>query len=147
MSVSAAIDLELSTSSDRVSAKKVLMTLHDFGWSFDDHGNVSYLPVGDQDDFDWQSEKMSVENLLEIVEAKEQRGELIGVTITWKDTGIGGQLLLQSDGTMTFSITVNRKCIDEETRITDVNWYLMRLLLPLNQNGFYVAFFQFSEHV
>ncbi|MBN2908792.1 hypothetical protein JQC72_04550 [Polycladomyces sp. WAk] len=54
MSVSASIDIHLvSRNGERMSTVKVVQTLLDDGWTLDDHGQVSYLPVGDRDDFDF----------------------------------------------------------------------------------------------
>lgn len=145
MAVLASIDVNLITSFGRVSTKKVLMSLYDFGWSFDDHGKVSYLPIGDEDNFSWKSEQMSTEDLLEIIELKEKMSEVNGVTMTWKNTGIGGDFLFWTDGNISINLTVNRKLIDDEIKITDVNWYLTKLLPPLKQNDVYISSFRYEE--
>ncbi|WP_164824289.1 hypothetical protein, partial [Paenibacillus elgii] len=47
-----------------------------------------------KDDFDWQQDEIKKVNLIEIVEEKEQNGEIIGVTLIWGESGVGGDFLL-----------------------------------------------------
>jgi len=133
-----------------MSPVKVVQTLLDNGWTLNDHGQVSYLLVGDRDDFDWQRQRIEMATLMEVLKQKEQRGELIGVVMTWKDTGIGGNFLIRNDGWVSVNLSINRKCIDRSEdigAITDVNWYLIRLLPAFQRNGLLVQSFSYEEHV
>ena len=66
---------------NRVTASKVtiIQKLLDFGWTFNDYGKVSYLPIGDEDNFNWHIDDISVEKLMMILKEKEKRNEIIGI--------------------------------------------------------------------
>lgn len=145
MSVSASIDIRLGNRKDvPISKTQLIKQLLDFGWTLNDCGEVSYLPIGDEDRFDWQRENISTESLMVTLGEKEKRGELIGVAMTWKDTGIGGAFLLMENGEVSVCLTNNRKSLEG---ITDVNWYLAKLLPAFSQNNLIVESFSYEEHL
>ena len=54
MSVQASIDIEFANlSQNPKSPTDIIKMLLDGGWTLNDNGGISYLPVGDNDDFDW----------------------------------------------------------------------------------------------
>jgi len=132
ISVSASIDISLAT---QISRMKILQQLVELGWSYDDNGRVTYLPIGDNDDFNWQSECISVERLLEILSEKDTRGELIGVVLTWENSNIGGHFLLRRNGTITISLNINRRVINtvSSSKLTDITWYITRIVPVFDQ--------------
>ncbi|WP_144687022.1 hypothetical protein [Acetivibrio clariflavus] len=93
-------------------------------------GKVSFLPLGDNDDYDWQSEEIDLEQLMDIIDKKEKQNEVIGVILYWDKSSIGMQLLIWNSGKLPFILTINRKILNDNTEInvTDVNWYLERIL-------------------
>lgn len=141
MSVSASIDIGLSKNHGKQkSAVEIIKELVKFGWNLVHDEYVSYLPIGDKDDFNWQAEKsMRFETLTKIIEAKEQAEEIVGIIMTWKNTDIGGTFLFwpPKDKLDTFSmnININRKTISlsDNYAITDFQWYIPKLLVPLNK--------------
>lgn len=61
MSASASIDIRLGNRKDVPMSKvQLIKLLLGFGWTLNDCGEVSYLPVGDEERFDWQRESKSV---------------------------------------------------------------------------------------
>lgn len=86
MSVSISIEISLSK---QISRMTILRKLEDFGWSYNDQGKVTYLPIGDDNDFNWRSKSIPLEELLKILVIKDNKRELIGVAMTWKDTDVG----------------------------------------------------------
>ncbi|NLW48571.1 MAG: hypothetical protein GXY86_14740 [Firmicutes bacterium] len=146
MSTSASINIRLNC--EYVSPTKIINIFLDNGWTFNDNGFISYLPIGDNDDFNWQSKNIDKDYLIKILAKKEQKKELIGVVITWKDTEIGGQLLIWDKGDISISLTLNRKLIDTDKsdRITDVNWYLKRILPIFPVNNLDIESFCYEEH-
>ncbi|MBD3231043.1 hypothetical protein GF322_00070 [Candidatus Dependentiae bacterium] len=144
MSVSANIDIHLATKKSTIEIIKILT---DSGWNIFHNGYIEYLPLGDKDDFDWQTEKISIEHLMKILQAKQNANEVIGIIMTWKDTGIGGTFLFwTSEKYETFSlgIGIERQKIEliDDYEITNFQWYLPKLLLPLNAD-----YFSFYEHI
>ncbi|WP_337034591.1 hypothetical protein [Paenibacillus illinoisensis] len=143
MSISSSIEIALSKP---VARMIILQKLEEFGWSYNDHGKVTFLPVGDVDDFDWQHECIPLEELFKILAEKDNQKELIGVVMTWRDTNIGGTFLVRENGTIIMSPDINRRILNVESynKITDINWYMTKLVPvfgPLLESIFY------EEHV
>ncbi len=148
MSVSAHINIDLTEyTGTPISSVDKIKALLDYGWTLNDHGLISYLPIGDKDDFNWQRESISEEALLNIVKSKEKAGEIIGVSITWNNSNIGGDLLIFEDGTLSLSACINRQefVTKDEYKITDVNWYLERLLPAFKQKNWYIESHSYEE--
>ena len=135
MSHAAGINITISSSTK--SILELIEVLLNNGWSVKDHGHISYLPLGDEDAFNWQH--IAIEAWLKIVEIfkqKEKNRELIGLVMTWKDTNIGGEFLFFPDGQLlAVSWGVNRKVLKHCADFTDHSWYLTRVLAPLLQEG------------
>ena len=69
------------------------------GWSVNDHNHISYISLGDKDEFNWQHAMLaSWPAIAEILKRKNESHELIGLVMTWKDTAIGGEFLVFPDG-------------------------------------------------
>jgi hypothetical protein len=150
MSNTAALEIKLvKYNSTEILPSDVIQKLLTCGWTLNDGGKVSYLPLGDIDEYNWQSEIMDKNIFMKIAFEKEQRKEIVGVVLTWMDTGVGGAVLIWNDGNMIFDLNINRRIIDGigENRITDFNWYIVKLLPALNQNGLIVESYKFSERV
>ncbi|WP_339235603.1 hypothetical protein MKX40_20470 [Paenibacillus sp. FSL R5-0517] len=132
MSVSISIEISLSK---QISRMTILRKLEDFGWSYNDQGKVTYLPIGDDNEFNWQRKSIPLEELLKILVIKDNQRELIGVAMTWKDTDVGGTFLIEENGTILMSPDINRKVLDVESynKITDVNWYVTKLIPVFGQ--------------
>ncbi|WP_145326110.1 hypothetical protein [Paenibacillus xylanexedens] len=132
MSVSASIEISLSK---QISRMTILRKLEEFGWSYNDQGKVTFLPIGDEDDFNWQRKCIPTDELLKILAIKDNQGELIGVAMTWKDTNIGGTFLIKKNGTILMSPDINRKVLDVESynKVTDINWYTTKLVPVFGQ--------------
>ena len=161
MSVEASISIRIkNTKTQKLATQtEILEILINNGWkAIYPSGYVLYLPVGDKDMFDWQEEKINIPSLMKIVKKKEKTNELIGIGLIWQDSEIGGNVLLRHEKdmsekkiytSMSFSLGGERKMLMNEDgfEITDVNWYLQRLLPALNQEGFTVEFFKYQEHI
>jgi len=145
MSVDASIDLRIVKykTGAVISPTETLKILLSNGWRvITDNGEAFYKSLnvnGDDDISNWTIGKITLPELMKIFEEKEQRGELIGVTINWQNTLIGGGVLLYGEKemrqknihtSMTFSLDSDRQLIPgiDPFEITDVNWYLTKLL-------------------
>lgn len=147
MSISASIDVKLKEREGNiVSPMLIIKKLLHYGWTFNDSGRVSYLPLGDSDNYDWQFENIDTQSLIAILDEKEKKGEVIGVSMTWKETNIGGSFLFFKNGEVSISLIINRKLLDN-MRHTDVSWYLKRLLPVFNQeDGIELQRFSYEEY-
>lgn len=138
-----------------VSAEKVIRLLARHSWLFVRDGYVSYFPIGD-DDFNWTSEKGSLDSLLENISSKEERGELAGTFMTWQNSDIGGDLLIRKempdqqipDMPVLFSISSDRqtRISPQNFILTDVNWYLEKLIPAFTTETTYVEAFSFDQY-
>ena len=70
--------------------------------------------------------------------------EVIGFSITWADTNIGGQVLFFPNFEFSFSITINIKNFDKD--IVDDNWYLIKLLPIFDKNGILYNSIRYQEY-
>jgi hypothetical protein len=150
MSISVSIDITLKKSEiEMVSPIKVIETFLRNGWKIRSNEKVTYLPIGDDDNFDWQTECISDEMLDKILRKKEEAGEIIGLAIMWKDTNVGGTLLIWNDCGISFNPSINRKVLKEGTssNFTDVSWYLEKLIPVFNARNFTIEKLSFEQHI
>lgn len=143
MSVSSTLDIQLLLDENH-TALGVVESFLESGWNFNYEGSAFYLPLGDIDDFDWQCIDISDHELLNIIKQKEEQGELIGVGMLWRDTGIGGEFLVRANGLVSIVISINKMVTDYD--ITDISWYLDRTLPLLKDKGFKVVSVIFTEY-
>ena len=160
MSLEASIDLRIVQYPSRnvASPSKILQKLIGGGWVLQHNGYIFYLPIGDNDMFDWTENKMDIVSFMKIVEEKEQGNELIGIRLMWQNTQIGGNFLLRTYERMLkttiydnllFSLGADRKMLgfNEAGNITDVSWYLPNLLPIFNEGDTFVEHFTYDEHI
>ncbi len=64
------------------------------------------------------------------------------------DTDVGGDVLVRNDGSMSFIVDVNRKLMEDVGihRITDINWYLIKLIPALNVDLLRVESYTVNEY-
>jgi hypothetical protein len=133
MSISASLEFAFS---DSFEVTGLIHCLLDGGWVYDDHGSISYLPLGDDDSFDWRrSDLSSWSEVISLVDQKARSNELVGIVLTWRDTLIGGEFLFYPDlRSVSVCLTVNRKIINADC--TDFSWYLEKINTPLTKGGY-----------
>ena len=139
MSHAAGINISLFS-----STKNILELIEVFlnnDWSVKDHDHISYLPLGDEDTFNWQHIAIAAwPKIVEVLKQKEKNRELIGLVMTWKEANIGGEFLFFPDGQrLAVSWSVNRKALKYCADFTDHSWYLTRVLAPLLKEGIVIA--------
>lgn len=162
MSIESSIDLRIVhvKFGTILSPMDTLKILLDNGWNIvSNTGEAFYkMPNGDDEMLDWTIKKIELSALMEIFKKKEQNGELIGVMMNWQNTEIGGELLLRTEKyvtennintPMSFCLSSDRKILADygDFKITDVNWYLERLLPIFNQGDTIVEYITYDEHI
>lgn len=145
MSIAASIDITLSKNLGNTDSVRIIEALLDYGWSIENEGFVSYLPYGDKEDFEWVLEKISRHVFFNEIAKKERAGELIGVVLFWGASGIGGDLLIQKNGVVSFAASINRVEL-RGSSITDASWYIERLLFAFTARDFAIESYVFSHH-
>jgi len=135
VSVSASISCTIHKHNAKTTWVEIIKFLLLKGWSINDHGKMSFLPVSDGGNYDWKREPIDEKKLLTLLNKKERLGEPLGICITWEDSNIGGSLQTLNETEFLFCITINRKTIsfNDGGSITDVNWYLLKLNAILSQ--------------
>lgn len=144
MSITSSIDFTIA---DSVNATPtyIIDILHKQGWEFDLDSKKEYLPVGDNEEYDWQIEKLSNSALWKILKEKEYNCETIGIVMTWKSSEIGGSFHFWSQNSFSMIININKKITLEGE--TDVNWYINKIIPLLKRANLIIESFVFSEHI
>jgi hypothetical protein len=148
MSVQASLDLNFQDYDKAITPINLITLLLNNGWSLNDNGRISYLPIGDNYDFDWIiSSQISKDELMMMLEEKEKRNELIGIVLTWKNTNIGGSILFYPSDKISFVFNINRRILHglDNFKMTDFNWYLSRILPIFNKNNIPLKSFVIDE--
>lgn len=148
MSIQASIEIEfLNLPQNYNSSVDLIKLLINSGWTLNDNGGISYLPEGDNDNFDWVLwSKISQVELMNILEKKETKKELVGVVLTWQYTNIGGSVLFYANG-ISFILNRDRKILYglHDFKMTDANWYVSRLIPIFCNNNISIKSFTFDE--
>lgn len=119
---------------DKVPIISIVEKLNKSNWLLNDNGKISYLPLNDDDNFDWESVSLEEkEDVLEIISEKEKQSELIGLVFTWDNTQIGGQFLF-SNNIFSLIPSLNRQKMSN-SNLTNRSWYLERLV-PFLKDSF-----------
>ena len=112
------------------SIADVLKIFQQIGWYiYNPQGKVEYLPIGDDDKYDWQCDEISERELYNIVSKKTARKEQIGVNLFYCNGTEGISLLAYNTSQILLSIAINRKTI--KGRYTDMSWYLENIIYRL----------------
>lgn len=133
---------------DNPSIKRLICLFGEIGWKLLDEDNkITYLPVNDKGLYNWESAKISMDSLLEILLKKEEKKETIGLQLYYEKTGIGISLLLENSMDLLVSADINRKTISSaaDMKTTDVNWYIENIILKLRKKGCIIEAFKFEE--
>lgn len=136
MSIFASIDISIASRLGySITSIDIINTLINNGWKIRNENKIYYLPIGDNDNFDWQDNEISEKEFFSIAKQKDQNNEIIGVALIWKDSKIGGTLLIYPEHKFSINLTINLKKLNNniKCRITDVNWYLEKIL-PFFEN-------------
>jgi hypothetical protein len=149
MSVNASIKINLNKLNCN-SIIDVIKTLINAGWTIIHNGKITYSLLDKQGDVDFRADRLTLEELAEIIEKKSSSCDLITIELTWKDSYIGGPLAFSpSEGfqkiTLCLEAARQQQKLTPEFEITDFQWYLKRLL-PCLDATFGVESFSFEQH-
>lgn len=78
---------------------------------------LRYLPIGDDDEYDWQCDEISERELYDIISKKIASKEQIGINLFYSNGTEGISLMAYNTSRIILSITINRKTIKEKTKI------------------------------
>ena len=104
--------------------KRIVEALLDYGWSSDDEGKISFM-IGD---FDWCYTELSEnQEVMQKISLNIDNNVPTGLTLLWKDTGIGGSFLYINPEEIMFSLIV-RPLLLNELKMIDFSWYIKKLI-------------------
>lgn len=115
---------------------------------FNDKNQVEYLPLGDDDEFDWQESELSKEKVRELVQSKQRHSEQVGLNLYHADSKVGISFLAKDTKNIILSLNINRKTMNgTKESVTDVSWYLHNVIEKLELQGCMIEHFTFEEYL
>ena len=151
MGLSISINMKLyvknNTTSKNITQIDILKIFKKSQWKFaDTQGQQTYLPLHDNESYDWNYGNFDDKYLFNIFELKEIAKELIGVRLFWENSDLGIDLLLSPDLTMIFSIERGNRPVTHYG-VTDFDWFLSRIIPLFNETDFIgIEYIEFMEH-
>lgn len=110
MAIKASIKIGFSTFYEDQVIIRLIQMLLDGGWTFNNDGKVSYLPMGHNDISGWITDAdVSHDELMEIIAEKDYQKEPVGILLTWHNTNIGGTFIFHSNEKLSIDLILNRK--------------------------------------
>ena len=131
MSISALIDISLQIENGAaIKATEIVKSILANGWTIENKGRACYLPLDDNEMYEWIEERIGRNDLLRIVEQKEKAKEVIGITFYWQNTNTGLQMLAFSSTEFSFNLNINRIKIKTGNmdQLTDASWCFERIV-------------------
>ena len=97
--------------------------------ALEENMSIEYLPIGDDDKYDWQCDEISESELYDIISKKIESKEQIGVNLFYCNGTEGISLMAYNTSQTILSITINRKTV--KGKYTDMSWYLENIVYKL----------------
>lgn len=141
--------IELNCICERREIMFLIDLLCNEGWTvYNENENIEYLPIGDDEDFCWQEDNISYEELRNIVEMKQQRNEFVGIHLFYGGSSHGISLLLRDAQKVTISLDINRKTIGVgRDSLTNFEWYFSKIIMILNKKESLLVSYKFEDYM
>ncbi len=148
MAREAVISIDCSKYSNRIS--DIIKQFDNIGWGVKDD-IMKYLPIHDNDMFEWREEKLSYEKLFSLVSEKQALGEAVGVQLFHNKSDHGTTLYAKSTKEITLFLDYNRRIMynTEGTvggAFTDISWYVYHIVFALEKAGCPVEDMTYNEY-
>lgn len=136
--------LTLDCSLFSASIADIITAFNQIGWGY--QGDIKeYLPLHDDDMFDYRADPISVGELLELINEKQACGELCAVVLYDQDSDRGIHLLAKDTKEITLNLMINRKTICGG--FTDISWYIEHIAARLEETGCIVQSLEYDEFI
>ncbi len=135
-------DIILDCSLYSNSIALIISAFNQIGWGYSDK-QKEYLPLHDDDNFNWETHTLSVDELLSIISDKQECGELCGVVLYHQSSDKGITILAQNTKEVMVNININRKIICKD--FTDISWYIENIVAKLEDIGCTIESLRYSE--
>lgn len=121
----------------------LLEKFHISKWNYLHENQVTFLPINDDDMYDWKIETLDRRDINSIINAKQLNNEKIGIVLYFDDTEIGITLLADNTAEILLSLDINRVSI--KNKETDMTWYVENLIIPLKKHGLIITSVSFDD--
>lgn len=139
----ASITLDCSNYSENII--DIIKIFQRIGWNtHNSQGEVTYLPIGDNDMYNWVKQKLSKDELYTIISHKIIANEQIGIDLFYNNGNEGLSLLAYNTSQILLSLSINRKRID--TRHTDMVWYWDNIIHRFMNEGIELLSYTLKEY-
>ena len=131
------------------SVFELIVILNDIGWKWSNrNGKTEFVPMNDDDNFNWSCKEFSEEELSHLVNEKEKNGEVIGIRLFYQYGETGITLLAHNSAQYSFLFDCNRKTLTGKHDIgsTNVNWYMERIVWTLKKQKVEIQSIQYQEY-
>lgn len=147
MSREASFEINCERYSDRIS--EIIFLLNKLGWKYYDTENtICYLPLGDDDDFNWQNKYLSKDQLQELISNKQDSSELIGLILYYENSDEGITLLAKNTKEISIDLNINRRTLgNNRESITDIGWYVNSIIQSMVNSGCVIDYIKFEEYI
>lgn len=136
--------LEIDCSGYSEDILDVFKAFHRIGWwIYNSEKEVEYLPIADDDNFNWQREKILEEEFYNIINMKNNNGEVIGVNLFYNNSNVGISMLAHGTKCITLGMSINRKKVYE--KFTDIAWYIENIIYKLFELDVRIVSYRFGE--
>ena len=137
--------MTLDCSNYSESIADVLKIFQQIGWYiYNPQGKVEYLPIGDDDEYDWQCDEISESELYDIISKKIAGKEQIGINLFYCNGPEGISLMAANTSQIILSITINRKTI--KGKYTDMSWYLENIIYKFLSSDVRLLSYKIEEY-
>lgn len=147
MAREAYLEINCSRYSERII--DVVNLLSELGWKYyNAEKNIEYLPLGDDDDFDWQKSSLSESQLRELINNKQDNFELVGLNLYYENSVEGITLLAKTTEEIVIDLNINRRTVENNREsITDIGWYINSIIQRFKEKGCLIDYMKFEEYV
>lgn len=114
------------------------------GWGIlNPQGMVEYLPVGDNERYNWKEENIEESKLYDILLTKMARKEPVGINLFYHGGTEGISMIADNTEEIILGLSINRKIINDNH--TDTAWYLENIIYKLLDNGVRLLAYKVEE--
>lgn len=126
----------------------VINLFNELGWKhYNSEEKIEYLPLGDNDDFDWQNNFLSEKELQELINDKQDNLERVGINLYYENSVEGLTLLAKNTKEIIIDLSINRRTVEHNREsITDIGWYFNNIIQKMKERECPIDYIKFEEY-
>lgn len=123
---------------------EIIKLFKSIGWDIHNlKGETEYLPLNDNDMYNWKCEILSESELYDIISRKIENREIVGISLFYSKGSEGVSLLANNTSEILLSIITNRRIIKGNN--TDMAWYIKNIIYKLLNHNVRLLSYQLEE--